>query len=284
MISLWGLHKVKIHNQASRLSYNIMWQCQSSHKNDSLWVWRAISKGLHGKLTQRAEHQKCIFLQDVREPGSIVGSLQGLSILRQMKRVNHTLYTIPKKGNKISNWSSLKLLYTKPLINVLNDSFIKRTTLKQSSKSRIKLKRNKIPNITVEKKDQEALRRCKCTHGGSDLVSFSHTAQSRSFFSWIKNYAIYSDFKGDCTLLMNIRGHCSPACLWRTVKTGPRWYHSSADLLFWLWGEPPLSARWQGAVGARLLEKKPEQMFSGRCNDNWADCREQRRQDTLKRE
>lgn len=195
-----------------------------------------------------------------------------------------TLYTIPKKGNKISNWSSLKLLYTKPLINVLNDSFIKRTTLKQSSKSRIKLKRNKIPNITVEKKDQEALRRCKCTHGGSDLVSFSHTAQSRSFFSWIKNYAIYSDFKGDCTLLMNIRGHCSPACLWRTVKTGPRWYHSSADLLFWLWGEPPLSARWQGAVGARLLEKKPEQMFSGRCNDNWADCREQRRQDTLKRE
>lgn len=96
-----------------------------------------------------------------------------------------------------------------------------------------------------------------------------------NFFSWIKKYAIHSDFKRDCTLLMNIwwHWHCSPACLWRTVKTGPRWYHSSADLLFWLWGEPPLSARWQGAVGARLLEKKLEQTFSGHCNDNWADWR-----------
>lgn len=88
-----------------------MCQCQSSHKNDSLWVWRAISKGLHGKLTQRAEHQKCIFLQDVREASSVVGSLQGLSILRQMKRVNHTLYhTLKATKSLIGLASSLYIL------------------------------------------------------------------------------------------------------------------------------------------------------------------------------
>lgn len=44
-------------------------------KKHSLWVWRSVSEGLHGEFAQRAENQKCIFLQDVRETGSIVGSL-----------------------------------------------------------------------------------------------------------------------------------------------------------------------------------------------------------------
>lgn len=68
-----------------------------SHKNDSLWVWRSISKGLHGKLTQRAKHQKGVFLQDVREAGSVVGSLQGFSILRHMKSVTYMLYSTLKR-------------------------------------------------------------------------------------------------------------------------------------------------------------------------------------------
>lgn len=61
-------------------------------KQHSLWVWWSISKGLHGEFAQRAEHQKGVFLQNVRESGSIVGSLQGLSILRQMNKVSLTLF------------------------------------------------------------------------------------------------------------------------------------------------------------------------------------------------
>lgn len=60
---------------------------QTNKPKNLLWVWRSISEGLHGEFAQRAEHQKGIFLQDVRETGGIVGSLQGLSILRQMKKV-----------------------------------------------------------------------------------------------------------------------------------------------------------------------------------------------------
>lgn len=50
-------------------------------KKHLLWVWGSVSKRFHGEFAQRAEHQEGIFLQDVGEAGSAVGSLQGLSIL-----------------------------------------------------------------------------------------------------------------------------------------------------------------------------------------------------------
>lgn len=57
-----------------------------------LWVWGSISKGLHGEFAQRAEHQKGIFLQNVRKTCSTVGSLQSLSVLTQMKEDSLTFY------------------------------------------------------------------------------------------------------------------------------------------------------------------------------------------------
>ena len=60
-------------------------------KEHALWVWRSISKRFHGEFAQRAEHQEGIFLQDMREACSAVGSLQSLSILRQSNTVNPTL-------------------------------------------------------------------------------------------------------------------------------------------------------------------------------------------------
>ena len=64
----------------------------SYEKKNSLWVRRSISEWLHGEFAQRAKHQKGVLLQDVRESSSVVGALQGLSILRQMKKVNPIPY------------------------------------------------------------------------------------------------------------------------------------------------------------------------------------------------
>lgn len=48
----------------------------------------------------------------------------------------------------------------------------------------------------------------------------------------------------------------SPSYLLKKQMCGPQWCRSSAGCLLGLWGEPPLSGRAQGGLGAHLLEKK----------------------------
>lgn len=95
-----------IQNVMGNLSKMTLW-CDATSRNEGrgrdsnkalLWVWRSISERLHGEFTQRAEHQKGVFLQDVREPSGVVGSLQGLGVLGQDKKLNPALHNTSALG------------------------------------------------------------------------------------------------------------------------------------------------------------------------------------------
>lgn len=68
----------------------------------SLGVWRSVSKRLHGEFAQRAKHQEGVFLQDVREAGGAVRTLQSFSVLEESKTVRENLnFHLLKVSDKI---------------------------------------------------------------------------------------------------------------------------------------------------------------------------------------
>lgn len=60
-------------------------------REHALWVWRSVSQRFHGQFAQRAKHQEGIFLQDVREAGGAVRTLQSLSVLEKAKTVSQSI-------------------------------------------------------------------------------------------------------------------------------------------------------------------------------------------------